>query len=147
MKIFKNYLQLILTWISFCFFCFLLASCATAGKNALPQSGDMTMAEIYKQETGLSLDNSQINAASATDKELAKARNIVLTLEQPIYTGYTAAGINSVKNLFKPLPNPEIGLYVFPHLVFLKDEAQPVPGYTTAFFLYQQNHFAIPEDG
>jgi conjugative transfer region lipoprotein (TIGR03751 family) len=147
MKIFKTYLQLTLTWISFfCFLPFLVTGCATAGKDALPQGGDMTMADIYKQETGLSLNNSTPNS-DPSDKELSKARNMVLTLEKPVYTGYTAIGANTIKNLFKPLPNPEIGLYVFPHLVFLENESQPVPGYTTAFFLYQSNHFAIPEDG
>jgi len=151
MKISKNYLQLTLAWISFfCFFslaCLELAGCATAGKNALPQGGDMTMADIYKQETGLSSLNDPMLNTNPSDKDLANARNIVLALKQPIYTGYTSISVNQIKNLFKPLSNPEVGLYVFPHLVFLEDEAQPVPGYTTAFFLYQENHFAIPEDG
>lgn len=108
----------------------LLTGCATAGKNALPQGGDMTMAEIYQQETGLSNNGDQ--------DQIRRKLN---------YSSYSVSGsFFGKEQLFKPLPNPEIAMYVYPHLVENADGAQPVPGYTTAFFLYRENHFALPSE-
>ncbi len=128
-----------------------LAGCATAGKDAIPQKGDMTMAQIYKQETGLSMTNAPAAFNQQNQDELQKARKKVkkedfVSPDRVIYTGYTANGKNQINNLFKKLPNPEIALYVYPHLVYQNGDAQPVPGYTTAFFLYQKNHFAMPSE-
>ena len=49
---------------------------------------------------------------------------------------------NEVNHLFPLLPNPELVMYVFPHLV--TSEQLPVPGYTTAFSLYEKNYYAMP---
>jgi conjugative transfer region lipoprotein (TIGR03751 family) len=114
-----------------------LTGCATAGKNTIPQTGDMTMADIYKQETGLTPDS---NSGTSNYEEMSKIRAKVNF--QP---SYIATGRTQTKNLFKPLPNPEIPIYVYPHLV-QQDDGAPVPGYTTAFFLYQKNHFAMPSE-
>ena len=118
-----------------------LTGCATAGKNALPQGGDMTMSQIYQQETGLGggsyypSNNTELNRAR--QKVLPRAIN---------YTGYTANSVNQINHLFKRMPNPEVDLYVYPHLVNENGESQPVPGYTTAFFMYKSNHFALPSE-
>jgi conjugative transfer region lipoprotein (TIGR03751 family) len=112
---------------------FLLAGCATAGKNALPKGGDMTMAQIYQKETGLSINNNE-------DQDETQAR------KKLNYRAYSVSKFSGKKQLFKPLPNPEIAMYVYPHLVQNIDGAQPVPGYTTAFFLYKENHFALPSE-
>lgn len=42
---------------------------------------------------------------------------------------------------FQWLPNPTLTLYVFPHLT---GAGHPVPGYTTFFKLYTQDHIAAP---
>ena len=42
---------------------------------------------------------------------------------------------------FQWLPNPTLRMYVFKHLT---DAGNPVPGYSTFFRLYTQNHIAAP---
>lgn len=47
---------------------------------------------------------------------------------------------------FKALPNPSIDLYVFPHVTLIGDEQLMKPGYTTAFFLYKTNQYALASE-
>ncbi|MAZ69119.1 hypothetical protein [Porticoccus sp.] len=42
---------------------------------------------------------------------------------------------------FQWLPNPTLTMYVFPHL---SSAGHPVPGYSTFFRLYTQDHIAAP---
>ena len=43
---------------------------------------------------------------------------------------------------FQRLPNPDLVMYVFPHLT--GTDPVPVPGYTTVFPLYQRVQYAMP---
>jgi conjugative transfer region lipoprotein (TIGR03751 family) len=56
--------------------------------------------------------------------------------------GYTRTVATETKALFPPLGNPEIVLYVFPHLA--GPERLPVPGYSTVFPLYPRTEYALP---
>lgn len=49
---------------------------------------------------------------------------------------------NETRALFKRLPNPDLVLYVFPHVK--GPEQTPVPGYTTVFPMYTEVHYAMP---
>lgn len=122
-----------------------LTGCATAGKNTIPQGGDMTMAQIYRQETGLAMPGSGGNN-KAPSLTVARKKAETIGVKNSAYVGYTAGSVNQVNNLFKQLPNPVIAIYIFPHLVRQSGDANPVPGYTTAFNLYKQNHFAMPSE-
>ena len=62
------------------------------------------------------------------------------------YDGYTRTAANETKALFKPLDNPAIPIYVYPHVALIGDEQLLKPGYTTAFFLYKQNQFALASE-
>ena len=55
--------------------------------------------------------------------------------------GYTRDAYSEIENLFPLLPNPMLLMYVFPHL---SRDGTPVPGYTTAFPLYERRHYALP---
>ncbi|MCY3769891.1 MAG: TIGR03751 family conjugal transfer lipoprotein [Gammaproteobacteria bacterium] len=56
--------------------------------------------------------------------------------------GYTRSAEKELDQLFPELPNPRLALYVFPHLTA---GGAPIPGYTTAFYLYDhQRIFALP---
>ena len=57
-------------------------------------------------------------------------------------SAYTRDANNELEVLFPLLPNPKIVLFVFPHIV--KDA--PVPGYATAFSLYEKDHYALPAE-
>jgi conjugative transfer region lipoprotein (TIGR03751 family) len=162
---FKNYLSIFLIFsLTIIFLITQLAGCATAGKGALPQGGDMTMAQIYQKETGLSMNND----CNAGNQDINQVRQKLHTngIGYAKHVNYTAYSVspdnfykknkkskkckknkkNSTKQLFKPLDNPEIPMYIYPHLVQTNSGAQPVPGYTTAFFLYRENHFALPSE-
>lgn len=56
--------------------------------------------------------------------------------------GYTRTAYNELEMLFPRLPNPTLVMYVFPHLA--GPERVPVPGYATAFPLYERVEYALP---
>ena len=56
--------------------------------------------------------------------------------------GYTRDAFNEIDVLFPRLPNPTLVMYVFPHLA--GETQAPVPGYATAFPLYEQVEYALP---
>lgn len=62
------------------------------------------------------------------------------------YDGYTRTAANETNMLFKPLDNPSIPIFVYPHVALIGDEQLLKPGYTTAFFLYKQNQFALASE-
>jgi conjugative transfer region lipoprotein (TIGR03751 family) len=55
---------------------------------------------------------------------------------------YTRTARNEVYRQFQRLPNPDLVMYVFPHLA--GTDPVPVPGYTTVFPLYQRVQYAMP---
>ncbi len=54
---------------------------------------------------------------------------------------YTRTSGNEIDQLFPVLPNPQIVMYVYPHLT---EKGRPVPGYATAFRLYDKDEYAMP---
>ena len=62
-------------------------------------------------------------------------------LEEPAYARSAA---NELELLFPRLPNPDVYIYVPPHLA--TGERVPVPGYTTAVPLYERVEYALPEE-
>ena len=56
--------------------------------------------------------------------------------------GYTRDASNEIDVLFPELNNPRLVMFVFPHL---SQNGHPVPGYSTAFYLYEgAQTFALP---
>lgn len=77
-------------------------------------------------------------ARSALRRPIAPAN---LTAERSAYTRTTA---NEIHSQFSRLPNPDLTLYIFPHLSGGSSEQVPVPGYTTVFPLYDRPHYSQP---
>lgn len=107
---------------------------ACGGRQAvLPDEGP-TMLEIYSAHIG-----------SAGDQALLEAR---LALRRPLAddaidaASYTRTAQNEIEALFVRLPNPDLVLYVFPHLA--GEEEVPVPGYSSVFPLYERVLYALP---
>ena len=48
---------------------------------------------------------------------------------------------NIVSSEFHKIPNPELQMYIYPHLAG-RDQI-PVPGYTTVFNVYERDHYEI----
>ncbi|ELY9986965.1 TIGR03751 family conjugal transfer lipoprotein, partial [Salmonella enterica] len=79
-------------------------------------------------------------------RSLADARS---QLRRPLTTitaqeqqGYTRTAANEVQSQFRHLPNPDMVMYVYPHLS--GSQGVPVPGYSTVFPLYTQVRYALP---
>ena len=67
--------------------------------------------------------------------------------EDPVnYQGETRTAANETKALFKALDNPAIPIYIYPHVALIGDEQLVKPGFTTEFFLYKQNQFALASE-
>lgn len=125
----------------------LLDGCASPGRDTIPPAGDMTMAQIYYKENGLSSPgDSSVSADQGTSDALKSFRQNAPGVNQsPSYKGQGADDLMSLNTQFKTLPNPQILVYVSPHLVTTGNGSQvPVPGYVTSFFMYPQNEFAMP---
>lgn len=54
---------------------------------------------------------------------------------------YTRTEAKELHGLFPRLPNPDLCMYVFPHL---SPENATVPGYTSCFSMYDKNQYALP---
>ncbi|MFB8831225.1 TIGR03751 family conjugal transfer lipoprotein [Azotobacter sp. CWF10] len=115
----------------------LLAGCSTNKDELLPHDGQ-SMMDIWNQGTAASGPN-------GTSRQLMDARQALrrpLT-ELPRDQGsYSRTAENEIHSQFKRLPNPDLVMYVFPHLA--GSDPVPVPGYTTIFPLYQRVQYAMP---
>ena len=111
-----------------------LAGCASTKEAVLPQDGP-SMKAIYE---------AHIHEMSARDplsirQELGNRP--ILTGEAALH-GYTRDAANEIDAIFPRLPNPTLVMYVFPHLA--GKESVPVPGYATAFPMYERTEYALP---
>lgn len=119
-------------------FSFMLTACSTSQEDLLPP-GDKSMQEIWQQGGG------------ASNQSMIEARN-ALQFVRPINSAfangaenkqYTRTASNEATNLFPRLPNPDLVMYIFPHLTDTL-EPVPVPGYTTVFPFYGRVQYAQP---
>ncbi|WP_101776033.1 TIGR03751 family conjugal transfer lipoprotein [Pasteurella oralis] len=118
-------------------FIFILTGCATSQEKLLPTS-DKTMADIWKQGGGMT--NHIIERQNTIQLERPISENRTLQFDN---ASYTRDSQNEVKNLFPRLPNPDLVMYVFPHLTN-NIEPVPIPGYTTVFPFYGRTQYAQP---
>lgn len=112
----------------------LLVACSTDQKTLLPVDENTTMLSIWGRQNG---DKQALyDARSALRRPLDDA---TLTAQQQ---QATLSGGNATQALFWRLPNPDLEMYIFPHLV--GSEGVPVPGYTTVFPFYNRVQYALP---
>lgn len=113
-----------------------LSGCAshsvTSGR--VPEEG-LTVGEIYHQSIG---DSHGQNAPRYRVRTQTASPNAL--------SGYTRTADNETQALFKPLDNPPVPIFVYPHVALIGDEQLLKPGYTTEFFLYKQNQFALASE-
>ncbi|MEH6498333.1 MAG: TIGR03751 family conjugal transfer lipoprotein [Pseudoalteromonas distincta] len=120
-----------------------LAGCATSKEELMPHGG-RTMQDIWHQEAG------DGGSGQAARRHLLDARQ---SLRRPLTDAdwqmapeqqarYTRTAANEIRSQFPRLPNPDLVMYVFPHLA--GTDPVPVPGYSTVFPLYQRVQYAMP---
>ena len=111
-----------------------LAGCAGTKEAVLPQDGPSmkTIYEIHIHEMG---------ARDPLSIRQELGDRPTLTGEAALH-GYTRDAANEIDAIFPRLPNPTLVMYVFPHLA--GEESVPVPGYATAFPMYERTEYALP---
>ena len=112
----------------------LLAGCASTKDAVLPQNGP-SMKAIYENH---------VNEMNARDPQVIRHElgNRPIMAGDAALQGYTREDFNEIDVLFPRLPNPTLVMYVFPHLA--GETQAPVPGYATAFPMYEQVEYALP---
>lgn len=105
-----------------------LTACSNMSGNVVPQNGP-TMEQVYDGMTG--------GQKTKTHAAAYPKRNIS-------YLPRGTKESSSVDREFRKLPNPELKMYVFPHVA--GKEEVPIPGYYTAFSAYEQDHYALQNE-
>ncbi len=119
------------------------AGCATSKEDLLPR-GDRTMQQLWQQEagdggTGQTARRQLLDAREALRRPLTPVDIETAPAEQMQYTRMAA---NEIQRQFRRLPNPDLVMFVFPHLA--GTDPVPVPGYSTVFPLHQRVQYAMP---
>lgn len=118
-----------------------LSGCSTDKETMLPH-GKNTMMDVWDEGTsgsGGSSSNRQMLDARSQLRRPVDATDISARQEN---SSYTRTSQNEIYSQFKRLPNPDLVMYVFPHLA--GSDPAPIPGYTTVFPLYQRVQYAMP---
>ena len=98
----------------------LLTACSSVSGNVVPEKGP-TMEQVYDSE--------------------GKYRSTGKALHANYFSSVHAG---AVSHEFQKLPNPELKMYVYPHLT--GKEQLPIPGYYTVFNAYTEDHYALPNE-
>lgn len=96
-----------------------LSACSTANisQSAIPEQG-LTVSQLYQQSMQLPVQKAVVQQVRFEDSG----------------------------EEFKQLPNPEVPIHIFAHVAQLGDEQIIKPAYTTRFFLYKQNQYALASE-
>jgi conjugative transfer region lipoprotein (TIGR03751 family) len=115
-----------------------LAGCAS--KDTLLPPGDHTMLDLWRTHT------SSVQGAEARLNEVRQQVRRPLSVEDEPSPSRMRADLRqraqALNQQFPRLPNPDLVMYVFPHLA--GEESVPVPGYSTVFPLYRHAPYALP---
>lgn len=123
------------TLLSLIGFVFLLSACSTSQKELLP-TGNETMRDIWNKGSS----DGQLQVYRDGNNRRIDPVSYVPAREQQ---SYTRSAENEIKNLFPQLPNPDLIMYVYPHLS-ASGEPMPVPGYSTVIPFYSRVQYAQP---
>lgn len=103
--------------------CLLISGCS---KQLIPDSGPDIL-DVYEQHMTKSAPVSRmLRAVESGRRDL---------------TGYTRTAGNELETLFPKLANPELVMYVYPHMTA---RGRPIPGYSTSFTLFEADQYALP---
>lgn len=115
-----------------------LAGCAS--KDTLLPPGDHTILDLWRTHT------SSVQGAEVRLNEARRQVRRPLSVGDERPSSGPRADLrqraHSLNQQFPRLPNPDLVMYVFPHLA--GEESVPVPGYSTVFPLYRHVPYALP---
>lgn len=114
-----------------------LSGCATSKEELLP-AGEQTMLELWQGKTA---GGGQRHVLAARE---TLRRPLTVTEQQGMNAeaySYSRTQESEISQQFPRLPNPDMVMYVFPHLA---GGTSPVPGYSTVFPFYSRTQYALP---
>lgn len=114
---------------------FLLTGCATSQETLLPVDPNTSMMTLWSQRAG----GAQVLAEQRST--LRRPLNDPAAQAQEQKT-WTRNATNEIQSQFIRLPDPDMVMYIYPHLA--GNAPVPVPGYSTIFPLYTQVQYAMP---
>ena len=120
----------------------LLANGCSVNKEKMLPHGDQTMMDVWNVGTTASAGSSQGRQLVDARAELRRPVDTAQARPLADNAGYSRTAQNEIYSQFKRLPNPDLVMYVFPHLA--GSDPAPIPGYTTVFPLYQRVQYALP---
>lgn len=112
-----------------------LTGCSTSKDEMLPP-GDSTMLELWNNGASTTHPTSEGRITlrrTLTDRERSSSAQVA--------ESYSRTQQNEIQQTFPRLPNPDMVMYVYPHLA---EGNSPVPGYSTVFPFYSQVQYALP---
>ncbi|CAM3576391.1 putative lipoprotein [Xenorhabdus nematophila ATCC 19061] len=112
----------------------LLAGCTTS-KDALLPAGEQTVLAMWQ---GNKAGHATVSARQILHRALTPSERL-RALEEPYH--YSRSAAQEISQQFPRLPNPDMVMYVYPHLVAGNT---PIPGYSTVFPFYSQVQYALP---
>ncbi|MDR2015199.1 MAG: TIGR03751 family conjugal transfer lipoprotein [Azoarcus sp.] len=113
-----------------------LAACTTDKEHLLP-AGSASMMDVWNRQTGEATGS--LAGRRILDARLALRRPVIEPFEAHAWSRDSA---NEIDAQFKRLPNPDLVMFVFPHLAGAN--SAPIPGYSTVFPMYSRVQYAMP---
>lgn len=115
-----------------------LSGCSSVLSSRMPNEG-IGMSQAY---------HDAISGSDSSPNDSVVQANMPVrsfALQTTDYTKYTRTQANEINNLFPRVHNPNVVMYVYPHLTGKGANKVPVPGYSTVFSLYKQVHYKMPD--
>ncbi|MDR8481128.1 TIGR03751 family conjugal transfer lipoprotein [Serratia nevei] len=113
-----------------------LTGCSTSKEEMLPP-GDSSMLELWQGEDGGGTARNAVAARDSLRRPLTERESQATAAND---RSYSRTQESEISQQFPRLPNPDLVMYVFPHLA---DGNTPVPGYSTVFPFYSQVQYAM----
>lgn len=107
----------------------LMLGCVSSKEKIFDQENMLTMKQVYDQQVGANQivsGNGGVRSVNNRDSDLS---------------GFTREAGREIDVEFPELPNPDLVIYVWPHLT---SGGMPVPGYYTKLKMYKSTEYALP---
>lgn len=121
----------------------LITGCSN--QRVLPDTGPEIL-DVYERHIGGQKGSPGITTEEVKQNPSQPLKNETKQIREPIrYRADRSAFIrdpqNEIDNLFPTLPNPQIVIYVYPHMT---KSNRPIPGYSTVTKMYDKDEYALP---
>lgn len=125
-----------------------LTACSSMFGNVVPQSGP-SMEQVYdgmhaKTSASQHAQPNAVEASTDTTELTVLRQNVKLTTPVNAQSVLVNADTKSIQQAFHKLPNPELVMYIYPHLA--GSDQVPIPGYSTEFSVYEHDYYALSQE-